>query len=290
MRKRNNQTGNMLILVSVAMTLVALGLLIAASFAGVFFAHNRLQTTADEIALAGARKLNEFNRLGQMNDLIARSRQLVFGVSKEYDQVRTESNNPAMEKFAQQLKDEAVDSAAFLDNERQVLADLAATEAKAEMQKRFDEVKGSYSMVLPWLTVQAPQLVTSGTGKLIGLQSNVQQLQGIDELVGTDKQAGNVFQGSGKLVSVYSIDKDATLPIANSPHFYFSPLAAPIANDISPARTVLPETIESVKGNYAPCATELQLSLKVATGLGPHGEGVFNVRSAAAATGGALFQ
>lgn len=278
----------MLILVCVTMTLLALGLLVAASFAGVFFAQNRLQTSADEIALAGARKLNESNRLGQMNDLIARSRQLVFSINQQNNEVRGAGNNPLLEKFAQQLTKEAMDSAAALDKERHDLADLAQGEAKDVMQKKFDQVKDSYAMALPWLTVQTPQVVSVDTGMILGTPSNARELQGFKELIDQDKVKDHVFKG--KPVNLYRAENDATLQLPDSPHFRFSPLAAPVVNDPAPARAALPETFAIIKGDYAPCATKLELSLKVSTGLGPHGEGVFKVGSAAAATGGALFQ
>lgn len=276
----------MLILVCVSMTVLAVLLLIAASFAGVYFAHNRLQTSADEIALAGARKLNEFNRLGQMNDMIARSRQLVFGSNKQYDLARSSGNDPLLEKLTQHLSDEAKQGATILEEERHNLVDVAKGQAKTAMQAKFNQVKNSYAMVLPWLTVQAPQVVLNDTGTIIGMQSNAQELQGFNELVNQD--AKNVFQG--KPVNLYRAETDAKLPIASSPSFRFSPLAAAVVNDMAPARAVLPETFKLIAGDYAPCATKVELSIKVATGLGPSGQGTFKVGSAAAATGGGLWQ
>ncbi len=284
--RRNNQSGSMLILVCLAMMVLSIAVVMAASFAGVFFTHSRLQSGADEIALEGARKLNEFNRLGQMNDMIARSRQLVFGINKQTDLVASYGNDPVLEKLTRQLNDEARQGAQILEEERHKLSSVAKGEAKAAMQEKFRQVSNNYAMVLPWLMVQTPQMVLNDTGAIVGMQSNAQELQGFEELVGQD--AKNVF--SGKPVNLYRAEVDAKLPIANSPSFLFSPLAAAVVNDMAPARAVLPESFRPIDGDFAPCAARVGLNIKVGTGLGPAAQGELKVLSAATATGGGLWQ
>src|SRR5262249_28858838 len=110
-RNQRNQKGNMLVFGTLAMTFLSLGLVMSASYGGVFFAQSRLQSSADEIALAGARKLNEFNRLGQMNDMVARCRQLVFATDKQKTEVEESHKNPQLEKLIRQLDDEALEGA-----------------------------------------------------------------------------------------------------------------------------------------------------------------------------------
>ncbi len=284
--QRNNQSGNMLILICVVMALVAVGIVISMSFAGVFFAHNRLQTSADEIALAGARKLNEYNRLGQMNDMIARCRQLVYGNNQQLAIVRSYGNAPLLEKLTSQLNSESGQSASLLEEERHKLVLIAKAEATKVMEDKFHEIESRYAMVLPWMTVEAPKVVLNQTGTIIGMQSNSQELQGFDEL--STKDQVNVFEG--KPVRLYRAERDAKLPIPDSPSFRFSPLAAPVANEISPARVVLPESFKSIDGDYAPCATKIELMLTVATGIGASGKGGLKAQSAATATGGGLWQ
>jgi hypothetical protein len=283
---RNRQKGSVLILVTVAMSVLAIAVLMCASYAGIFFAQGRLQSAADEIALEGARKLNEFNRLGQMNDMIARSRQLVYGTNKQAGLASSERNDPLFEKLTRQLNEEAKRGAMLLEEERQKLARTAKDEARIAMQKRFDQVKASYAITLPWLTVQAPELMLSETGRTEGMQSNAQELQGYPELANEDKV--NVF--AGKPVNLYRAETDAKLPIADSPSFKFSPLPPAVMNDMAPARVVLPETFKPTKGDYAPCAAMVGMRLNIGTGLGPAAKGNLEIRSAALATGGGLWQ
>ena len=284
-RVRSNQTGSMLILVCVTMALLAAGLLIAASFAGVYFAHNRLQTSADEIALTGARKLNEFNRLGQMNDLIARSRQMVFSVNQQYQQLN--GGDPIQAKFAKQLDDEAKTGAIQLETERHQLAVLAEAEAKTAMQSKFDQIKNTYAMTLPWMTVGAPQIVSSETGKIAGMTtSNSLELLAFSDLVAKEKN--DVV--TGLPVNLYRPENDAQLQDDMTLHFRFSPLPAAVSKSIAPAREVLPENFQPSVADYAPCATKVEIALNVATGMGPHAQSSFKVASAASASGGGLFQ
>src|SRR5262245_30519447 len=127
---QRNQKGNMLIFVTLAMSFLTVGLVMAASFGGVYFAQSRLQSSADEIAMAGARKLNEFNRLGQMNDMVARCRQMVYASNKQMTEAESDHNDPLMEKLTRQLDDEALESAGTLDTERKKLAETAKTESR----------------------------------------------------------------------------------------------------------------------------------------------------------------
>src|SRR5262249_15417602 len=135
---------------------------------------------------------------------------------------------------------------------RSALAQNASNEAIQAMQVKFNELKGSYAMTLPWMTVGTPQVASAQTGKVNGLACNTLELQGFTDLVAKEKS--DVV--TGQPVNLYQAEHDAQLddkPI----HFRFSPLAAPVVNNIAPARAILPETFTPM-GNidYAACATK----------------------------------
>src|ERR1700679_3025457 len=73
-----NDRGNILVFACFAVVLIAMLALVGYSFSGLYFEHNRLQASADEIALTGAKKLNDRDRIGQLNNMISRCRQLVY--------------------------------------------------------------------------------------------------------------------------------------------------------------------------------------------------------------------
>ncbi|MBX9686981.1 MAG: hypothetical protein K2X27_09780 [Candidatus Obscuribacterales bacterium] len=281
-----NQKGNMLIFVTLAMSFLIMGMLIAGSFAGVFFAQSRLQSSANEIALFGARKLNEFNRLGQMNDMLARCRQLVFASHKQKEDAEQAHNDLLLEKLTKQLDDEALDSAEKLESERHKLALAAREDARISINQEFSKIKDSYRISLPWLTIDAPDLLINDSGSVKGMQSNAQELQGFEELTQQDKS--NLVDG--KPTSLYRAENDAKLPIPNSPSFKFSPLAPAVGNEMAPARAVLPDTFKALAADYAPCCARAGLKIRVGTGLGPNAGGNLQVVAAAVATGGGLWQ
>lgn len=272
----------MLILGSVVMTLVGLGLLIGYSYGGLIFTHNRLQGSADEIALAGARKLNENDRVGQMNNMIARSRQLVIESQINLDKVQ--SDYPQLQAIAEEQLDEARDCANELDQQRSYLMNLATTESIIAMEKKFDQVKGSYPMSLPWLKVGSPHLDKMRLGYLENIESNVEQLQNIKELEDHDESMGFV-KGNAKL-KLYKQGESKSLPAPNdSIHFYLSSLAAPVEKTVSPAHIVLSKAFQKLDLPLIPTCTKVEVTLMVGTGLGGNANQKMKVESAAAATG-----
>lgn len=285
--KNRSQSGNILILAGVFSAVIALGLVMAYSFGSLYFTHNRLQTSADEIALTGARKLNELNRLGQMNDMIVRSRQLVYSTRKQCDEA--EASDEVLQKLARQLMEEARAGAGELETERKQLTALVVKESEEAMNDKFNQIKESYAMVLPWLKVETPRLVSATPGRTIGMHSNAQELAGFDELVKADQASNNVV--TAKPVNLFKGEINAKLPSADGDlPFCLSPLAAPVDNDMAPARMVLPAKFQQSAGGYAPCATKVEIVLKVSTGLGTQVTGNVSVTSAASATGGGLWQ
>ena len=287
MKPSRNSRGNLLIFTSVLMSVMAFGAVIAMSFTGLYFSQNRLQSSANEIALAGARKINEYNRLGQMNDMVARSPQLLFS-SRQAEQ-NVGAADLLLDKLALQLTDEARNSAHMLESERQNLSMIAQAEAVAEMQNKFNEIKNSYEMNLPWLRVSAPNLVLKNTGTIADMPSNSHGLEGFSDLVQSDISQNHVSKGQVKLYKA-----EANLNLANTKDsdipFNFSPLPAPVVNDMAPARNVLAEKFRKSVPGYGPCATLVEMDLNVETGLGAPSHGVIKTNSVAVATGGGLWQ
>ncbi len=281
-KKSRTDSGNMLVLGSVVMALVGLMMMIGYSYGGLVFTHNRLQGSADEIALAGARKLNEGDRIGQMNNMIARSRQLVFESRLQRDKVATEY--PQLVTIAQQLLDESRDTAIELEVERQHLKTLAQNEAIIAMEKKFDQVKGTYPMSLPWMKVSSPQLVRMYLGRLENVECNVEQLKNIPELETWDNEQNYIKNSPG--LKLYHKNCKAALPDAEADlKFYLCSLAPPVEKTVSPAHIALTKAFEITDSHEIASCAKVKLSLHVATGLGAKAESDLSAMSTAAATG-----
>lgn len=280
-------SGSMQVLACALFAFMAIGLLIAFSYGGLFFVQNRLRASADEIALAGARKLNDQDRIGQMNNMIARSRQAVFSSRQQLEKCAAEY--PQMQSLAQQILDEDRDSAALLEDQRKALRALAVAEANTAMQQKFDQLKQSYSMNLPWLKVGIAQMPTKNLGKIADMQTNVLELKNVEDLEMHDASQGYIAPSPG--LKLYKESIDAKLPATDGDlKFKLCPLAAPVEKTVSPARLVLYKKYKPAESDHIPTAAQVQLKVKIATGLGASAETDMIAVGTASATGASVQQ
>ncbi len=272
----------MLVLGGVVMTLVGLGLMIGYSYGGLVFTHNRLQASADEIALAGARKLNENDRIGQMNNMIARSRQLVYESHQHLLQVQ--DNYPQLTEIADQLYTESRDTAKELETQRNALKWIAQSEAMVAMEKKFDQIKGSYPMSLPWMKVGKLHTLTMRYGRMDNVESNVEELKNISELENWDNDKDYIKNNPG--LKLYRYNCKAELPAPDDDlKFYLCSLAAPVEKTVSPAHIALAKAFQVIEGHEIATCTHVKIELNVATGLGGNANEDMSATSTAAATG-----
>lgn len=281
-QKYRGSSGSVLVLACVMFSVLAIALLVGYSFGGLFFTQNRLQTSANEIALAGARKLNEYDRVGQMNNMTARSRQLVAYSRKQLDQCQ--SDNPGLVPLAQQLLDEARNDAQSLDVQRKKLRLLAQAEAFDAMDNKLAEVEETYPMNLPWLKVTMPVMVEANFGKCAQVESNVEQLNFIDEVEAKDGSSSYVTNGGG--LKLYKNDINAKLDGLDSDlNFKISSLPAPVEKTVSPARLVLASTYRDNSGDQIPSCCQVKIKLNVSSNLGVKSGGTLESTGTAGATG-----
>lgn len=264
---KRQPSGNLLVLSCIGFALACIALFMAYSFGGLFFINNRLQSSADEIALAGAKKLNDKDRIGQMNNMVARCRQLVYSSRKDVDD--THNINPDLEDFAKPLLDESRDSADLLERERQNIARLADIEARQAMQQRFNDIKPTYTMVLPWMIIKEPRLADVKFGRGKGVESNVEEIKGFKELQDHDATSGYIPNKSGLKLYQADAPQGLQLPGADSDlQFHISSLPAPVDGIIAPSRVILSDKQLDHKTGSVPSVVRVSLQLDVETGLG----------------------
>lgn len=261
---RRRERGSVLVFTCVGLVILAVCFLIGWSISGLYFAHNRLQGSAEEIALTGAKKLNERNRIGQMNSMIARCRQLVYA-SRE-DLYTVKKDFPTIEKFADQLMDESRLSAFDLDQERRKMRAVAEQEAVQAMRDKFNSIKNTYPMSLPWMKVKTPRVIGLGLGRIEGVESNVQEFELFDELKKTDRAQD--YTAVFNKMNLYKGDKNEKLEDDTDLPFFLTSLPAPIQSTVSPARTVLPGQYREADDELVPTATKVTLDLRVENGVG----------------------
>ncbi len=273
-------TGNMFVLSGVFMTSTGVAIILALSFAGLLFAFNRLQTTADELAIAGARKLNELDRIGQMNNMIARSRQLVYASRHQLEIAQT--HFPQVVELSQKLVDEARDGAHELDQQRLHLRGVNSSEVQTAVMEKFNQLKERHAMVLPWIRVSIPENPQIRIGYIDQVQSNVSLLENLDELQNAD-QAPAVSDSQSKL---YQENINPKLAGSDGDlNFKLSSLPAPVENTVAPARATLAASFKPVPNDDLQSAVQVEIVLQVETMLGAAGSGKFHSIGTALATG-----
>lgn len=281
-KQRRSNKGNMLILTGTCSCVISIGVILAGSFAGLAMSFNRLQTSADELALAGARKVNENDRSGQMNNMIARSRQLVFLSREQHDKTQAQMHN--LDFLSEQLLEESRDGAAFLENERKTLRALNQQEAVEAINHKYEQLKNSHSLVLPWLRVQPPLTPVVKFGYISDVQSNVGELKAFEMLESHD-ESNSVVQDHSDL---YKKNINAKLPGADGDlHFKLSSLPAPVDGNVPPARCTLAQVFRNDLDDQLQSAVQVELKLDVETMLGASAGSQLKSIGTACATGGA---
>ena len=230
-RKLNNR-GNILVLSCFAVVLIAMLALVGYSFSGIYFEHNRLQASADEIALTGAKKLNDRDRIGQLNNMISRSRQLVYSDREDSKDVKT--NFQEIQKLSDQLLDESRQAAQDLDTERKKVRTLAESEAVQAMRDKFNSIKQSYAMTLPWMRVRTPRVIGVGLGTIDGVESNVQEFDQFEQLKDSDRSQGYVAQYAK--LNLYKSNQNEQLKDDSDLPFNLTSLPAPLKSEVSPTQ------------------------------------------------------
>lgn len=274
--------GSVLVLAGMMFSVLSIALLVGYSFGGLFFTQNRLQASANEIALAGARKLNAYDRIGQMNNMVGRSRQLVAYSRKELEQCQ--SDNPGLEPLAQQLLDEARSDAQALEVQRQKLQVVAVHEAFEAMDSKLATIENTYPMNLPWLKVTKPTMVEADFGECAGVDSNVEKLEHIDEAEAKDASENYLTQGGG--MKLYKHDINAKLDGSDADlNFKLASLPAPVEKTVSPARIVLSSVYRDTSMDQIPSSCRVKLRLKVSSNLGVTAGGTLESTGVAGATG-----
>lgn len=277
---KRSKRGNMLIMSGVFVSINALALLIASSYGSLYFVHNRLQTTADELAILGTSMLNEQDRIGQMNNMIARSRQMVYDADTASTNVSTSLSH--LSQIADQLHAEAREGAILLEQERSKLATVCTQDATAAVTARFAAIRQLHALVLPWLQVSEPSLQIS-FGRINAVQSNVNELPGIPALDRADSRSYISSNGS----HLYQNNINAQLPGAdNSLTFKLCSLPAPVQTSVSPARAALASKYIVATDDQISSAVQVKLQLDVATGMGPSSSAPMVVTGTAETTGG----
>lgn len=224
------------------MTLLCVGLMLAVCMIGFAFylllsEQKRGQTEADKLALAISKSMNEDDRIGQINNLVVRNRELCYA-----SRLTVNTTNNSFLSFcsplAQQLFDEASSSSVAIDKERKTQITLQQNTIKDIVERYNMHTQNTTTFTLPWWQSYALQVFQVNGGSLRDVQSNVEHTEIYEELNEEDKRAKYIQPGS----NLYMGNINAKLPAPdNNLDFKITSLPAPVEKLIAPARLANPE-------------------------------------------------
>lgn len=220
---------------------VATGLLIlvlvgiAFWFQLIFFSNQRLQDSAERLALNAAQKLNENDNAGRLNNMIGASREMVYTARQMHDVASSNSRYRDYEKLATQVLNQSREGARKVADERIRYVNASIIEMR-NLAKGKSASLGS-EMELFDAKVDEPELIDFKVGALENMESNVEAPPAVPDLVAYDQSQH--FLKHGKKFDFYIAGKSLKLPAPDDDlDFYLSPLPMAVDGTAAPMRLV----------------------------------------------------
>jgi hypothetical protein len=220
---------------------VAIGLLIlvlvgiAFWFQLVFFSNQRLQDSAEKVALNAAQKLNENDNAGRLNNLTCDARELVFTARQMYERTSTDGHFKDYEALARQVLEQSREGAREVAAERQRLVNATVADMRVLVKGKTTSL--GREMELFDASVEKPKLIDFKIGSLDNMESNVEAPQAVAELVEYDN--AQRFLKHGKDFDFYVAGKALKLPSPDDDlDFVLSPLPMAVNGTAAPMRLV----------------------------------------------------
>jgi len=285
------QKGNTLILTILMLGIVMIVMIILFIVYSLFFVQQRQQDRSEKIAMTAARITNYGDRAGQMNNMVALSRQLVFNSRNAYHET---AQYPNLDSFASHLLEESREGAQEVDQARKQLTQLTIADLCDLTKNTNKPGGGDFGWVnLGWVMTEAPAIKQLELGCVKNVDSNVAAPESNRELWQADTSQNYINPVSnlyyGNMLLSLPEDKDLTFKISSLP--------APVNGTVSPARLTsdadFKSTMRLVENGefnfgsceYLPSAVRLNSSVNVENFFDRQSRHTLAVSTTAAANG-----
>jgi len=230
----------MLLLVAFVIVLICFLFTIGLEFTTLLGQHSRSQYNVDALALQMAKTLNDGDRVGQMNQLVARNRELIF--TTRQDALACEQEGLGhLSQLCDQLVDEAYSSHDEIEHERMNQIAIVSKEIRKAARDYNQHKNKDNNSWFPWMQTFEPEVTRVDVGCLKNVQSNVKSGFAVEELAEYDRQKGYVEPKS----ELFRAGVNARLPAPDERlDFKFSALPAFVKNTIAPPRVANIEKFE----------------------------------------------
>lgn len=250
--------GSMLVLVVIAVVVVVLLFLVALS-AYMFWGREKLGETRTEFkVLSIAKSLNDNDRVGQINNVVARSRELVY-LSRVTESKIDEEYDRCWASLAALLRDDARNGAELVEIERSYQVTLSKNTIDS-MVKQFNLESSQKPLISAPLWESGQTYIDEvNLGSVSKVDSNIFGNDTYPDLREIDENSHYIRAGS----NLYRGNIDAKLPAPDDDlHFKLCSLAAPSEDSKdsrAQTRLIKPEHyVESVRLDQIPTAIEIK--------------------------------
>jgi hypothetical protein len=227
-----NAKGGMLILTSVSLILVSFLVVVGVSIGSLLVLKLKQQGQADRLALLATCRLNEEDRIGKMNNIVARTRQLVYSSRETYAALASDENASAL---AERMLNDSRQNARDIECNRLELVQKTESDAREAVELEHKNIRDSLS--LPWLNLSQPVIKNIRFGKVKSVESNVVFLDKLEALRKLDLDQ-HVHKESG----LYKGSQNLRLPSDGDLPFPISSLSANVDGITSFSRRIINET------------------------------------------------
>ncbi|MBU6451786.1 MAG: hypothetical protein KGS72_08420 [Cyanobacteria bacterium REEB67] len=232
--KKRRPPGNMLVLVCLTIGVIIAVIMLGLTFNSFLFGRSHAQFDADGMAMSLAAAINAGDRVGQMNELLESSRELVYESRANADDCSGQGLR-AFKGLYSQLADEARQGQAMLEQERRNQIQVICQEIRSNVLKANASGSASRPFGLPWLITSDPRIEQVDLGSIKNVASSVSSLDGLDDLARSDLD--NHFVNP--LSKLFDGNIDARLPTVDRDlDFKFCSLPACVQGTAAPARNV----------------------------------------------------
>ena len=237
MVRSRKSSGSIFVLVVLVMFIITGVSLVGFSFNSLLFKRTTAQHKVDALAISLASAINAGDRVGQINDLEARARELVY-VSR---QLVTDCNAQELRLLTpvcDQLLEESRAGQRLVEGERRNLMQVITTEIQDTCQRHNSDNANIAAVSLAWLQAREPMIVRVDAGRLANTESNVKGVSLLRELAEFDSRQ-NYLQ---PMTGLFKAETNAKLPGPDGDlDFKISALPAFVIDTSSPTRNTNPE-------------------------------------------------
>lgn len=205
----------MTFLISLVVLLIVVIAVCGLALNRLFLNRTKAQFSVDSLSTSLAAKINAHDRLGQMNELVESSRELVFTSRQAVDTCNNEKKFRKLAPLCDRLLDDARAGYPLVEGERKRMNATIRKEVQDEIAS-YNKSRSDLPAEFLSLKTSTPRVERVDLGRIVNVDSNIKALDVIPQLYEYDRRNGH-FNSNSKL---YRAGRNASLPMPDGDLIY----------------------------------------------------------------------